>query len=492
MYRNTTMTRKIGRKLLCVLLCVLMTSSLIVYASAEGEDGFATEQPVLVLTGSDVLGADDYTAENIANEKAFTLAELKDLGLTIERCYSAINRVGTKYIYIAEGLDIAALLEKYPGSSVEVVASDGFRRAIDFSVTRYFYPGIATDDETGGEAVEFMLAWKSASKTSEQSEDGTIAPPTAGDMVDHPLRLMAGQADIADVNNSMFVSNACKLVVGDEVGADTLTALGSKLSRADVMLFPQAVHTYAYTTQSGERTTTVRGALMASLLADVADDAVVSFGTVDNYSRISEFTMTKAELAAGNAILAYEVMGDDGGWESYLRPTDNGTGYFRLMVDGTSGAHVVNKISAVFFDDLSGYDWAAEAIMGLAAAGYVGGKGDNKFAPGDALTRAEIVTILGRVLKAELPTESDGRFPDADYSEYYGMYVQWAVNEDIVHGYDDGTFKPNNNIIEEHLAILVKNAGLTELPDCIDATSNANANRAQMAVAMYALMLELG
>ena len=501
MIMKVTNKRKIGRTLLCALLCVLMVSSMLTFALAEGEEdgltagGAKTEQPVLVITGQGALGGAEYTADNIANEKAYTMEELQALDLTLENLYSAINSQAFKRFYRGRGIDIAGLLELLGYEDADVisaVASDGFSARLDLSDDRYYYPNFANASEEGAELVKAILAWVSA----DNRDDPPVLPPPFGDDAKAgAIRLLAGQLAVDDVNMSLFTNNVSKLQLGEAITEVALTALGKALTRADVLLLPRTEHTHTRTNSDGETVETeLRGVMLEALLEDVADDAEIAFATVDKWDRISEYTMTKAKLVERNAILAYEFKdGDD--WATYFRSTSAGPGYLRLWVDdfqAQGGAHAVNVVRVIpKFDDLADFEWASEAINGLARAGLISGKEEGKFAPGDPLTRAMIVTILGRVMGADLPTVADGRFPDVDYGDYYGSSVQWATEEGIVQGYTDGTFRPNDNIVEEHLALLMSNVGLTELPDCVDPGASGNANRAQMAVAMWALLQEL-
>ncbi len=46
-------------------------------------------------------------------------------------------------------------------------------------------------------------------------------------------------------------------------------------------------------------------------------------------------------------------------------------------------------------------------------------------------------------------------FKDADMSSYYGKYLQWAADNGIVTGYSDGTFRPGNNVTRAELVTIL-------------------------------------
>jgi len=49
-------------------------------------------------------------------------------------------------------------------------------------------------------------------------------------------------------------------------------------------------------------------------------------------------------------------------------------------------------------------------------------------------------------------------FPDVPKSKWFYGYVEAAVQEGIISGYADGTFKPYNNIVRKHICAIIKRA----------------------------------
>ena len=452
-----------------------------------------------------------------------------------------------------------------------------------------------------------------------------------------------------------------------EAEAD-LVVLGKVYTREEIAAMEVTEHTHTRINSSGDITETeVRGVMLAELLADAGDDALIEFSTVDNWAGISVYTMTKSELAEQNALLAYEAQ-EDGEWVEYIKENEEGPGYFRLWVDGLQGAHSVNAISlaapdegpgsgadtgaapdewigdatpedheikitglvdvpgyftmeglkefagdleqtknyswinssastdidtfsgvyiedllkellgldsfangilliasdgydgAYFlnagdngvystdisgnkmmlawngtasrtdrdiidyelprlvvgqknandvnrskwisdiieirvtaFGDLRGFYYAAPAIDALAKNGITDGVGNNRFDPAGNLTRAMFITLLGRALNkdAKPPSVEDRRFSDVDYGSWYGMHVEWAVDNGIVLGYEDGTFRPTVNLTVEHMLLMAERAGLTDIPGNISEAAE-NASRADAAIIIYSLMMQAG
>ena len=143
------------------------------------------------------------------------------------------------------------------------------------------------------------------------------------------------------------------------------------------------------------------------------------------------------------------------------------------------------------FSDLAGYDWARPAIEALAEKGIVSGVGDYRFDPAGSLTRGMFVTMLGRALndKADAYKSSEEvLFPDVDYTSWYGPHVEWAVTNEIVKGYPDGTFRPKNFLTIEEMNIMAARASGTEPEKDASADVKKPASRAEAAVTLYQLL----
>ncbi len=103
--------------------------------------------------------------------------------------------------------------------------------------------------------------------------------------------------------------------------------------------------------------------------------------------------------------------------------------------------------------------WAENAVKAVYSEGIilgrVGDNGETSFAPYDNITRAEAMTILGRILpdEDELPN-----LPFAD-SESVPQWAQDGIQKlysiGIVNGYEDNTILPNNNIKRSEAATML-------------------------------------
>lgn len=137
------------------------------------------------------------------------------------------------------------------------------------------------------------------------------------------------------------------------------------------------------------------------------------------------------------------------------------------------------------FTDVSADAWYAEAVEYCRQNDLMNGTSDTTFAPEETLTRAMLVTILWR--QAERPVVNYlMRFSDVPEGQWYSEAVRWAASEQLVNGYGDGRFGPDDPIIQEHLSLIFQrytNQPVTQGIPGFDGSSKP-ATRAQAAAAV--------
>lgn len=123
------------------------------------------------------------------------------------------------------------------------------------------------------------------------------------------------------------------------------------------------------------------------------------------------------------------------------------------VISETKPLSVNGKIFPVNFSDLPS-DNRAEAIKNLASRGILLGMGDNLFKPEVTVSRAMIAEILMRI-SVDKSINYELTATDIKPDDWYYNSVKWAMTHGIVTGYLDGTFKPNNKITRQELAVML-------------------------------------
>jgi hypothetical protein len=95
------------------------------------------------------------------------------------------------------------------------------------------------------------------------------------------------------------------------------------------------------------------------------------------------------------------------------------------------------------FTDVDSGKWYSDAVRWAYAQNLVEGYGDGRFGPEDYVTREQLATILWRAAGSPEPTQTTLRFTDAGKIDSYAQKAMLWVNENhIVEGYDNGTAQP--------------------------------------------------
>ncbi len=105
------------------------------------------------------------------------------------------------------------------------------------------------------------------------------------------------------------------------------------------------------------------------------------------------------------------------------------------------------------FTDVENTDWFYDAVEYAYDNGIMSGTGDTTFSPDIATTRGMIVTILHRM--EGTPSAAGANFTDVPRSQWYTSAVVWASANDIVAGYGNGEFGPNDPITREQMAAIL-------------------------------------
>ncbi len=102
-------------------------------------------------------------------------------------------------------------------------------------------------------------------------------------------------------------------------------------------------------------------------------------------------------------------------------------------------------VSAESFRDVTGSPYA-EAIASLQSKGIIKGYPDGTFRPNALVNRAEFLKIILEARGMKNGITPTNCFPDVGNDDWFAIYVCAAKQEEIVGGYPDGTFKPEQDI----------------------------------------------
>jgi hypothetical protein len=144
------------------------------------------------------------------------------------------------------------------------------------------------------------------------------------------------------------------------------------------------------------------------------------------------------------------------------------------------------------YSDISEDSIWKPAIEFITNEGIAQGFSDGSFRPMHGITRAELTKILVNTLfPNEVGECKQIYFQDVNDSDKFYQYICVAQQKNIVHGYSDGTFRPNAPISHAHALKIISNSygyttGKNEINVYAQELANRNALPKTFAFSQYA------
>jgi hypothetical protein len=148
------------------------------------------------------------------------------------------------------------------------------------------------------------------------------------------------------------------------------------------------------------------------------------------------------------------------GWNPSARSWEYAGG--QVQADGTVAFHAHHFLQyavmerSAAFADLAGH-WAKANIERMAGRGITNGVTDDQFDPQGTLTRAQFAALLARTLQLK-ETGVSRPFTDVPSDAWYQEAVYQVFAANIVSGMTDTSFRPNDPITREQMAIMLTRA----------------------------------
>lgn len=121
----------------------------------------------------------------------------------------------------------------------------------------------------------------------------------------------------------------------------------------------------------------------------------------------------------------------------------------RIFASLILSTFVFAQLAYADFPDLPDSNPHYAAVSALVTQGILQGYEDGNFKPDQDVTRAEALKIILMGMGVSTDGASDLpalTFSDVNSTEWFYDYLKIAVNKGIVKGYDDGTYKPSQNV----------------------------------------------
>lgn len=123
------------------------------------------------------------------------------------------------------------------------------------------------------------------------------------------------------------------------------------------------------------------------------------------------------------------------------------------IFENVQANHTVAATFKLAFTDVNLDDWFYGEVKYVFDKGIMNGISSTLFDPNGNATRGMLVTILWR-LEGEPAPQGENPFTDLT-QDWYKNAVIWASEHEIVKGYGDGTFGPENNVTREQMVAIL-------------------------------------
>lgn len=141
------------------------------------------------------------------------------------------------------------------------------------------------------------------------------------------------------------------------------------------------------------------------------------------------------------------------------------------QVDRFNGGYILGaKVAGLPFSDVAQSSWYYPAVRYVFEKGLMTGVNADTFSPETTITRAQMAQIIYN-MEGGKPAKSPSSFKDVPSSHWSYKAVSWAKENNIVKGYEDGSFKPNAPITRQDAVAILYRYKIKE------ATANLSRNK---------------
>jgi len=121
-----------------------------------------------------------------------------------------------------------------------------------------------------------------------------------------------------------------------------------------------------------------------------------------------------------------------------------------------SGVYILKEFTVDYNDIEDKSEMMKEAISALASRNIMTGNVEGAFSPDDPITRAEFISAAVRVFDM-LDHDAVSSFTDISRSDWYYSAVATAEQENILSGFETGTFNGNSRIEKDRMVVVTAN-----------------------------------
>ena len=208
------------------------------------------------------------------------------------------------------------------------------------------------------------------------------------------------------------------------------------------------------------------------------DDGTVTTAATCTEAGVKTYTCTACGETKTESIPATGHSWDNGTVTKQPTLTETGIKTYTCTVCHATKTEEIPKLEhksvSEIFTDVPASAWYVDFVQYVYDNGLMNGTSDTTFEPDSPLSRAMVAQIL--YAQAGKPdVTGDSPFSDvANSKAWYYDAVVWASQTGVVSGYDDGTFRPMQDVTREQLAVMLyADAGKPAVTGSLDRFADA-------------------
>ena len=125
-------------------------------------------------------------------------------------------------------------------------------------------------------------------------------------------------------------------------------------------------------------------------------------------------------------------------------------GRYEAVINSLSNSTYALILHPLKFGDVVGH-WAQDAVDDMGSRMIIEGTGNGSFSPDQNITRAEFAASVA-------PRASNSGFTDVSSDMWYSAAIGTARDYNLINGYANGTFQPNEEITREEAMLMIARA----------------------------------
>ncbi len=146
------------------------------------------------------------------------------------------------------------------------------------------------------------------------------------------------------------------------------------------------------------------------------------------------------------------VIVHEDGTREIVKSSVSSNGKVFIPLSGSTTVELVENRKE--FEDVRKDEWHKDAADFVSARGLLNGTSQTRFSPEMPMTRGMLAQVLYN-LENNPDYTYDGSFQDIKGQEWFFKAALWAAGRGIILGYEDGSFRGNDPISREQLAVIL-------------------------------------